>query len=83
MHEHCTRVSDLTKAEMDVILNHIDNHKWYRMIQDDNEALKSFNDEFGPLLRDMYCRHACQDREECQLILKNKKISNFNLQSHK
>jgi hypothetical protein len=70
MHEHCTRVGDLVRAELSVIMSHIEKHKWFRHIEDDNEALKSFNDEFGPLLRDMFCRFACEDRHDCKLMLK-------------
>jgi len=70
MHKKCTRVGDLAQAELNVIQSHISKHKWYRHIQDDTEALKSFNDEFGPMLRDMYCRFACGDRHDCELMLR-------------
>jgi len=73
MHKHCTRVGDLTKAEIDVIKSHLEKHKWYRGIQNDEEALMSFNEEFGPILRDMYCRYGCPDREDCEVMLKGRK----------
>ena len=69
MHEDCTRVGELTKAEVNIILSHLERHKWFRHIENEDEAIISFNDEFGPILRDMYCRFACPDRADCKLML--------------
>jgi len=70
MHDYCTRAGELGRAEMSVIQSHIAKHKWYRHIEGDLDALMSFNEEFGPLLRDMFCRFACEDRHDCELMLK-------------
>lgn len=69
-HEHCTRVGDLVRAELNVFQTHMAKHKWFRHITDDAEALKSINDEYGPFVRDMFCRFACPDRKDCELMLR-------------
>ena len=69
MHSSCTRVRDLTIAEMNVFLSHIDRHKWFRHL-DDSDAMESLNDEYGAFIRDMFCRFACLDRHDCELMLK-------------
>lgn len=71
MHNHCTRVKDLCLAEINVFNKHLSNHKWFRDIQDDTEAIQSMNEEYGVFLRDMFCRFTCPDRKDCEIMLED------------
>ena len=61
------------KTQTDVIEKHLGEHKWLRKIKDDNEAVSSFVDDYGWLIREMYCTHICDEREDCQIADKLKK----------
>ena len=55
------------KTQTDVIKRHLGEHKWLRKIEDDNQALESFINDYGWLIREMYCAHTCEDREDCEI----------------
>ena len=61
------------KTQMGVIERHLGEHKWLRKIEDDNQALESFINDYGWLIREMYCAHVCEEREDCEIADKLKK----------
>jgi len=63
----CTHLREFLEAEMEVMQKHIQNHKWFQHIQDDNEAYQDFILRYGWLMREMYCGFACPDRDQCPL----------------
>jgi hypothetical protein len=69
----CSRLNKFIKTQTDVIHKHIDEHKWLRRIEDDNEALSSFINDYGWLIREMYCSHVCDEGGDCVIAEKMKK----------
>lgn len=52
---------------MDVINKHLDEHKYLRNMSDRNEALASFINDYGWLIRELYCTRICGKRFECDI----------------
>ena len=63
----CCHLHEVVKAEMEIIAEHLENHKWFKHIGNDNDAIADFIKDYGWLMREMYCNYACPDKEECQL----------------
>ena len=63
----CQCLSEFIKTQMDVISKHLDEHKYLRGMEDKNQALKSFIDDYGWLMREMYCTRICGKRNECEI----------------
>jgi hypothetical protein len=55
------------KTQFEVVKKHLDEHKYLRKIDDKNKALESFINDYGWLIREMYCTHICEDRENCEI----------------
>lgn len=60
----CDHVKQFNQLQKEVMIKHLAKHKWYRHIQDDNEAIFSFINEFGGIMREVYCR-TCDHKENC------------------
>jgi len=84
--EKCVRLSDFMAIQIDVVHKHLDEHKYLRGIIDKNEALGSFINDYGWLIRELYCTRICEFRHDCNIatelsssgdLLKNK-IKNEN-----
>ena len=67
MTRQCVHLSEFLRVERAIIQKHIDQHKWCRKIPDYNEGVADFIDEFGWLMREMYCGHVCEHRCECEM----------------
>ena len=78
--KHCIHVRELLDAEISVIKKHIDRHKWFRHILDDNIGMNDFIKEYGWIMREMYCCFICKDRDHCALA--NKIISGGDLDEY-
>lgn len=65
--QHCDHLKDFLGLEKEIILRHIQNHKWFRHIGDYNEGVADFIENYGWLMRDMYCTSICPYREECAI----------------
>jgi hypothetical protein len=65
----CRRLKDLLDAEIPVIEKHLETHKWLRQIPDTSQGMIDFIEQYGWLMRDMYCHSACPDRINCSKIL--------------
>jgi hypothetical protein len=55
------------KTQMDVIKKHLDEHKYLRQIEDREEALSSFINDYGWLIRELYCTRICEVRGTCEI----------------
>ena len=65
--QQCQHLKEFVGMEREVILRHIQNHKWFRNIGDYNEGVADFIDNYGWLMRDMYCTAICEHRETCKI----------------
>lgn len=68
----CEKLADLMKAQLEVINRHVDEHKWFQHIPDQDKGVADFIDKYGWLMREMYCNHACSLKETCSLINRKK-----------
>ncbi len=57
----CIQVPNLCRGERRIILRHIEQHKWFEHIPTEkfDWAVRSFNDKYGWLQREMYCSSVC------------------------
>jgi hypothetical protein len=65
----CSRLKDLLDAEIPIIEKHLETHKWLRQISDPSQGIIDFIEQYGWLMRDMYCHSACPDGINCSKIL--------------
>jgi hypothetical protein len=63
----CDRLAQFMSVQQEIIKRHIDEHKWYRHISDTTEAVAAFSDEYGWLIREVWCRYTCPIRNQCTL----------------
>ncbi|MBN1426276.1 hypothetical protein JXA88_17130 [Candidatus Fermentibacteria bacterium] len=61
----CRHLDMLLQSEAAIIERHLERHMWFRHIENREEALKAFVEEFGWLMQELYCGHICDDRCEC------------------
>ena len=54
-------------AQREIIERHLDEHKYLRHIDDKDEAIFSFVNDFGWLMREMYCTKICKKHNECKI----------------
>lgn len=67
MNVNCQHLRAFMQTQMEVIGRHLDEHKYLRKIDDKNEALDSFIQDFGWLIREMYCTKICDKRDGCTI----------------
>lgn len=65
--KQCKQLSRFVKTQLEIVKKHLDEHRFLRHIEDKNEALKSFIEDYGWLIREIYCAEVCEDREECEI----------------
>lgn len=63
----CVRLAEFLRTQIDVVQKHLDEHKYLRQIVDKDEALASFINDYGWLIREMYCTKVCDQREGCKI----------------
>ena len=68
--ENCECLSEFIKAQMDVIIKHLDEHKYLRSISDREKAISSFVNDYGWLFRELYCTKICPKRAACKIAEK-------------
>ena len=69
MNTDCQHLSEFVKAEMEIVHKHLDEHKYLRNIDDKSEALSSFINDYGWLIRELYCSRICEKRFDCQIAV--------------
>jgi hypothetical protein len=55
------------KAQLEVVMKHLDEHKYLRHMDDKDEALASFIKDYGWLIREMYCSKICSVQDGCEI----------------
>jgi hypothetical protein len=68
MCKYCNHVKDIVDIERDVIVEHIDKHKWCNQIEDDNDAIIDFVHKFAWLMREVFCGAMCIHRHTCGAV---------------
>jgi hypothetical protein len=63
----CQHLREFMKTQMEVISKHLDEHKYLRHLEDKEEALSSFINDYGWLIREMYCTKICEIRATCEI----------------
>jgi hypothetical protein len=66
MEEKCVHLADFLNTEMAIIRRHLDEHIFLRHLGSKNEAIQSFINDYGWLMRELYCTKVCADREQCK-----------------
>jgi hypothetical protein len=61
----CKQFKQLMTVQTRIIQEHIEEHKWYRHIEDKNQAVLAFVNEYAWLMREMFCGTACPNRHTC------------------
>lgn len=67
MNNQCQCLATFMKTQMDVVAKHLDEHKYLRHIGDKQQALESFINDYGWLIRELYCTRICEQRNECEV----------------
>jgi len=70
--ECCPHLEEILTADEIIARHNLDNHKWFRHIQDDEEAKKDFIYNFGGLIEQMLCAYSCKDKSSCSHAKKYK-----------
>lgn len=63
----CIELSDFMKTQFDIIKKHLDEHKYLRKIENKDEALESFVQDYGWLIRELYCTRICKHNGNCEI----------------
>ena len=66
--EPCVHLVEFLRCEMDVMERHLANHKWFNKIPDEADGIADFISKYGWLMRDLYCRYACELRSTCTVL---------------
>lgn len=65
----CQHLAEFMRTETEIIRKHLDEHKYLRKIGDTQEALASFINDYGWLIRELYCTRICEQRISCDIAL--------------
>ena len=65
----CQHLRDFLKTELEVIQKHLDEHKYLRHIDDKEAATMSFIEDYGWLMRELYCTQVCDLKNECHIAI--------------
>lgn len=71
----CVHVAEFMKFQTEIIEEHIDAYKYFKGIANKNEAICSFVKEYGWLIREMWCKKACN--ESCDVWESTIKFGNI------
>jgi hypothetical protein len=66
--QSCHELKDFLNVERDIILKHIDEHKWFNHISDKNVAIADFIEKYAWLIREVYCKCLCDKEEDCAVL---------------
>jgi len=65
----CQRDVDLKTIKTTLLLKHLEQHKWFRQIADDETGKQDFLEKFGWMVEQMFCRYYCDQRFVCDQSL--------------
>jgi len=64
----CTNLNGLLATEKAAIRCHLDAHLFVAQPTERREAVRSFIEGYGGLMRELYCAHICPDRARCEVM---------------
>jgi hypothetical protein len=67
MSDKCEDLASFMRTQRDIVQKHLDEHKWLRRMESKEEALASFIDDYGWLIRELYCTRICEKRGDCTI----------------
>lgn len=77
MNDKCQCLADFLKTQREVISRHLEEHKYLRHITDKEQAVGTFIEDYGFLIREMYCTGICSKRNECDIALRLSKVGDL------
>jgi len=63
MKQGCKHINDIVNAQIPFIKRHLNKHKYFQHIADDNEAMADFIQKYGFAYREVYCEYVCKDKD--------------------
>jgi len=63
----CKHLDELLESEKKIIKRHIEEHKYYQHIENDEDAIMDFIEKYGFIMREYYCEYICVDRMRCEI----------------
>ena len=63
----CEKLQDILQIQLEIIQRHIDKHKWFRGIKNEDDAVLDFIDKYGFIMREFYCSRICDNRLDCEV----------------
>ena len=63
----CTHFKGLMIAEAEIIKESIEFHKYCNHFETTDEAISDFLSKYGWIMRTMYCKSACPNKNICDL----------------
>jgi hypothetical protein len=67
--EHkCEHLSEFLSLQKDIIEKHLEKHKWFRHIENENDAAIDFIQNYGWIMRAVFCTHLCPMASGCNLL---------------
>lgn len=61
----CNHLRELSAIQRLIIERHIERHKWFQHIADDEQAIADFIEKFAWIMREFHCTQICPDRSQC------------------
>ncbi len=66
MISECRNIREILDAQLDIIERHIEQHKWFRHIDNTEDAVRDFIEKYGFIMRELYCSRICDKRFDCE-----------------
>jgi len=73
INNNCIHLQEFMTAQQEIMQKHIDAHKWLRGIPNEHEAIIDFANDYAWLMREMFCRYGCPDKDKCVISMELKK----------
>ena len=68
MKEACEKVPKIVSAEMKIIKKHLEKHKYYHHLKNDNDGIMDFAKQYAWVMREAYCHLICENKKTCKVI---------------
>lgn len=68
----CPELQELITTEIPIVRKHLERHKWFKHIPDDNLAAIDFLERYGWIMKELYCTSGCKKKDTCEHALKLK-----------
>jgi len=65
--DKCLHLTEFMRTQVEVVQKHLDEHKYLRRLENQEEALDSFIHDYGWLIRELYCTRICELRMGCKI----------------